>query len=118
MFVLFNNNKKFIGYSPDAEKVNDISAYSKEIPEQFSNLNEWHWEGDYDNGKMISNKKFIELTEEQKAIRKIIDQYPLGVQLINIIKQLNVLSKNANLFDNDYKEMSNNIMEIMSGINK
>jgi hypothetical protein len=118
MFALFDkNNKNLIGYAPNITNINNISLF-KEIPEEFSNLHEWSWEGDYDTGKMVTNKKIISLNEEHEHLKKIIELYPLGTQIINIIRQLHILSKNANLFDNDFKEMSNNILEIMSKCNK
>lgn len=118
MFALFNQNKEFIGYSPDLPEVPNLAINRKKIPDQFCNLAEWHWEGNFDTGKMVSNKKIIELNNHQKALKKIIEIYPLGVQIINIIKQLDVLSKNSNLFDNDFKEMSKTIMDILSTQNK
>jgi hypothetical protein len=118
MFALFNADKKFIGYSPDLPNNDKLNILRKKLPEQYSDLRFWHWEGDYDSGAMVSNKKTIELDDNRKAYEEIVKTYPLGIQLFNIIKQLNLLSKNANLFDSDFKEMSNNILEILAKHNK
>jgi len=118
MFALFNNKKQFIGYSPDLPNNDKINILKKKLPEEYSDLQKWHWEGDYDNGAMVSNKKIIELNETQKAYQEIVNAYPIGIQLINVIKQLNLISKNANLFNSEFKEMSNNILEILAKHNK
>ena len=118
MFALFNDNKKFIGYAPHIENNSFLCAYYKEIPKEYSNLAEWHWEGDYDTGGMVSNKKIIELNEQQKVVQKILKKYSIATQMLNITKQLYILSKNANLFDNDFKEMSKDIFDILSENNK
>lgn len=118
MLALFNSNKQLIGYAPNASDLNNFQGFKKEIPNEFSDLKEWHWEGDYDTGGMVSNKKVIELNNETKALKEIIEKYSLGVQMTNIIKQLHLLSKNANLFDSSFKEMSTDILEILHKHNK
>jgi hypothetical protein len=118
MLALFNKNKQLIGYAPNISEDNSFQGYHKEIPLEFSNLKEWHWEGDFDNGKMVSNRKIIELDNEAKALKEIIEKYPLGIQITNIIRQLHLISKNANLFNNDFKEMSTDVLDILSKYNK
>ena len=118
MLALFDQNKQLIGYAPDIPEGNAFSGYSLEIPQEYSDLTQWHWEGSYDDGKMISNKETIELNEETKALKEIISKYSLGIQITNIIKQLHLLSKNANLFDADFKVMSTDILDILSRNNK
>ena len=100
---------------PNNDKINILK---KKLPEEYSDLKLWHWEGDYDNGAMVSNKKTIELDEAQKAYQEILKSYPIGIQLINVIKQLNLISKNANLFNSEFKEMSSTILEILAKHNK
>jgi hypothetical protein len=118
MFALFNTNKQLIGYSPDLPPNDKLNILRKELPPEFSNLKYFHWEGDYDNGAMVSNKKIVELDESKKAYDEILNAYPIGIQLINMIKQLNLISKNANLFDSNFKEMSDNMLEILAKYNK
>lgn len=118
MLALFNQNKQLIGYAPVIPEGSNFQGYHREIPLEFSNLSEWHWEGNFDNGKMVSNRKSIELDGETKALKEIIEKYPLGIQITNIIKQLHLLSKNANLFNSDFKEMSTDVLDILSKYNK
>jgi hypothetical protein len=118
MLALFNHNKQLIGYAPNIQEESNFQGLYKEIPLEFSNLSEWHWEGDFDNGEMISNRKIIELDNEAKALKEIIERYPLGIQITNIIRQLHLISKNVNLFDNRFKEMSTDVLDILSKYNK
>ena len=118
MFALFNKDKKFIGYSPDVSKNPNISPFYKEIPHQYRDISQWHWEGDFDTGGMVSNKKIIELTKDQKILAKLHETYSLGTQIVNIVKQLDILSKNANLYDSDFKDMKTKMMEIICSFDK
>jgi hypothetical protein len=118
MFALFNQHKKLIGYSPDFPNNPNLNVLKKQLPQEFSDLSKWHWEGDYDNGAMVSNKKIVEMDSMQKVYQKILSTYPIGVQLVNIIKQLNILSKKENLYDSSFKEMSSDILEMLKDINK
>lgn len=113
MFVLFNKEKKFIGYSPDIPSQADI--LKKEIPKSKCDFNIWKWEGDYDTGGMISifeegySKEDLNL--EKKLFSEINAKYPLNTQLINIIRQVKNLSESSpSLQDCVFMDMADEIL--------
>jgi hypothetical protein len=112
MYALFNNDKKFIGYSPELPE--NLKILKKEIPKEFSNLEIWHWEGDYDTGKMTQTCPDypIKEIELEKELFKYIDRrYPLNIQLLNIIKQLKKITKSNDLLqDDDFTDMADCIL--------
>jgi hypothetical protein len=52
MFVLFNKDKKFIGYSNDIPDLPTLGIFKLKIKEEQSDLTIWKWDGDM-NGKMV-----------------------------------------------------------------
>lgn len=104
MLVLFNKNKQFIGLSPDIPKEALSNFYTKQIPDHQGDITKWRWEGDYDSGKMVSIAEdgypIEELELEKQLFKEINLKYPLGVQLVNIIRQLKILSANS---EQDYR---------------
>ena len=93
MFAIFNNDKNFIGYTPDTVSMPGILR--KEIPEHQRNLQTWQWRGDYDNGCMVDilqeGYSEEELVEEEQMYNIINKKYPPSAQLIYIIEQLNLI---------------------------
>ena len=112
MFVLFNKDKNFIGYSPDSPPQVDILKI--EIPEDKKNLNEWKWSGNFDNGKMVSifEEGFPEenINEEKKLFDDITKKYPLGIQLANIIRQVKMIAEKLEIVDDNFLDMSDQIL--------
>ena len=53
MFVLFNRDKKFIGYSEDIPDTPNLGVLRLELPEVFNDLTKWQWEGDMLSGGMV-----------------------------------------------------------------
>lgn len=113
MFVLFNKEKKFIGYSPDIPSQVDI--LKKEIPSSKSDFSVWKWVGDFDNGSMISvfeegyPKEDLDL--EKKLFSEINTKYPLNSQLINIMRQVKLLSETTPFHqDNVFMDMADEIL--------
>jgi hypothetical protein len=53
MFVLFNNEKQFVGYSEDIPDLPTLSIFKLKLPEEVSDIKKWKWVGDMFNGKMI-----------------------------------------------------------------
>lgn len=115
MFVLFNTNKEFIGYSPDIP--DSSSILKKKISEDQSDIMRWKWVGTYDNGQMemITDGYPIEEIEiEKKVFEYINKKYPLEVQLCNIIKQLNnIIQKDDSLQDDDFSDMAQYILNAL-----
>lgn len=112
MFVLFNKDKNFIGYSPDIPPQVDILKI--EIPEDKKNLNKWKWVGNFDSGKMVSifEEGYPEdiIAEEKKLFENICKKYPLGVQLSNIIKQVKIIAEKLDVIDDNFLDMSDQIL--------
>jgi hypothetical protein len=112
MYAVFKNNK-FISFSDSNESL-DESYQLKEIPEHQSNLKLWKWVGDCDTGKMVhryeENYPEEELKIEKELFEIINKVYQPGVQLTLIIKQLHLLASKTNLFDEEFKEMSETIL--------
>lgn len=110
MFALFNLNKQFIGLSPDVPS--SAQVLKKEIPIEQSDPRIWKWEGDYDNGKMIkifSDERIEEFDLEGQLFEEIDLKYPLGIQLINITKQLHRITPIENM-DRDFALMAQTIL--------
>jgi hypothetical protein len=107
MYVLFNKDNKFIGYSPDISPQANI--LKKEIPSSQQDLNVWKWVGDYHTGKMVSifeeNFNQEELEEEKKAFANINEKYPIGVQLANIIRQIKKIADSLPISTQDDRFM-------------
>jgi hypothetical protein len=120
MFVLFNKNKSFVGYSPDIPENSDLLKIL--IPESQSDISIWKWEGDYDNGRMVplANGYPVEEIELERELFEYIDKkYPLAVQLTNIIRQISkILKSNPELEDDDFVDMSHYVLNAVDKANK
>lgn len=120
MFVLFNKNKNFIGYSNDIP--DNSCILKKEIPPETSDILLWRWEGDYDNGKMISNGMGYPIEEielEKNFLNTINKKYPIETQVLNIIKQLKkIVQNNQNIIDDDFIDMADCIINAEDKYNK
>lgn len=111
MFVLFNESKQFIGYTPD--DIPSPTILKKQIPLEQRDLRLWKWMGDYDTGKMIS---IYDLSEDYSYKESLEDQMLLGYfqktytqDKINhlIIKQLyKIATDNVHLASEDFLEMA------------
>ena len=54
MFVLFNEENKFVGYSEDFPNLPNLKIKKKSIPESQRDLNFWRWQGDFETGSMVN----------------------------------------------------------------
>jgi len=110
MFALFSLQKNFIGYSDDIPEHINSTILKKEIPEDKRDLTKWRWDGDYDTGNMVSliEKPYV-ITEkelQESLFKTIYEKYPIDLQLLNVIKQLYLLShKSCNLLP-EFNEMA------------
>ena len=103
MFVLFNNQKEFIGYS---DQLPPTIQYYQNIGENFD-INKNFWDGDYDNGslKKIETQKINEFELEFDFVNKVKALYNTEISHLLCIKQLGKISEYINLFDPEFKEM-------------
>jgi hypothetical protein len=120
MFALFNIEKQFIGYSPDIPENSNI--LKKEIPEEQSDVTLWRWEGNYDNGKMVSidiGYPVEEIELERQLFEYIGKEYPINVQILNIMKQLRrIVQNNDQLQDDEFMDMSDCIINAVDKYTK
>jgi hypothetical protein len=120
MFALFNKDKNFIGYSNDIP--DNSCILKKEIPPETSDMLLWRWEGDYDNGKMISigmGYPIEEIELEKKFFNDINKKYPIETQFLNIIKQLKkIVQHNQDMIDDDFIDMADCIINAEDKYNK
>jgi hypothetical protein len=102
MYVVFDKNKKFISYS---DKIFSDFYYYREIPSDKTDFSKWKWEGDYENGEMISIK---DIFQTENVNKKFIFQkkYPVDVFLSLILKQLLIVSKKNNNAIWEFEEMA------------
>jgi hypothetical protein len=57
MLVIFNKDKKFVGYADDEfPDMPHLELLTLRIPDEQSDLTKWWWEGDMFNGKMVKIK--------------------------------------------------------------
>ena len=57
MYVLFNKDKEFVGYSDDIPPQPNLNIFRLEIPENRSDITKWKWQGDMFTGKMVEIKE-------------------------------------------------------------
>lgn len=53
MFVLFNKDKKFVGYSEDIPDTPTLNIFKLKISDDKKDLSKWKWQGDMFSGKMV-----------------------------------------------------------------
>jgi hypothetical protein len=115
MFALFNLNKSFIGYSDNIPEHLESGILKKEIPEDKSDLIKWRWDGSYDDGQMVSlEEKPYTITEKElqdSLFRTIYEEYPIDVQIVNLIKQVYLLSYKTPELLPEFERMANMIIK-------
>jgi len=100
MFAVFNQNKNFISFSN--EKF-DGNFLFKEIPDDQSNLLEWRWEGNYDDGHMVKlSENFYEEELSENAFK---NKYPLPLMLSVLFRQMFIMSEKLNITDYQFNEL-------------
>jgi len=100
MFAVFNQNKNFISFSN--EKF-DGNFLFKEIPDDQSNLLEWRWEGNYDDGYMVKlSENFYEEELSENAFK---NKYPLPLMLSVLFRQMFIMSEKLNITDYQFNEL-------------
>jgi len=115
MFALFNLNKSFIGYSDNIPEHLESGILKREIPEDKSDLMKWRWDGSYDDGQMVSlEEKPYTVTEKElqdSLFKTIYDEYPIDVQIVNLIKQVYLLSYKTPVLLPEFERMANIIIK-------
>jgi hypothetical protein len=115
MFALFNLNKSFIGYSDNIPEHLESGILKREIPEDKSDLMKWRWDGSYDDGQMVSlEEKPYTVTEKElqdSLFKTIYDEYPIDVQIVNLIKQVYLLSYKTPVLLPEFERMANMIIK-------
>lgn len=113
MLALFNkNNKNFIGFCENLPDENNSCFLKMKVPPEYSNPSKYTWIGDFYNGEFIEIQKASYIKSQEELIEEILKKYPIQIQILNIIKQLNILSKKENIYDNSFKQMSDEIIKL------
>ena len=112
MFVLFNKNKEFVGYSADAP--DNPNIYKKLVPLDKRDFTKWRWDGTYDDGEMVYiNENPYPDSEyglQLSLFNKIYKEYPIDLQIVHIIKQLRVIAEKNESLTADFAIMSDLIL--------
>ena len=112
MYALFNEYKEFIGFTPD--DVEHPNLFKKKIPDEQSDIRFFHWEGDFDSGKMESNDigyPIEEIELERQLFDYIENRYPISIQILNIIQQIKkIVDHNVDIQDYEFMDMADSIM--------
>jgi hypothetical protein len=116
MFALFNKNKEFIGYSEDFPSLPNNQILKREIPSDKTDFTLWRWDGDYDNGSMVSiYDKQYEITEEnlqEDLFERINKEYPIDLQIVILMKQIKEIASAKKIkLNNDFSKMSDMILK-------
>jgi hypothetical protein len=113
MYALFNLNKSFIGYSESIPEHIEKTILKREIPPDKVDLTKWRWDGGYD-GQMVNLKDNpVVITEKQlqdTLFKTIYYEYPVDVQLINLIKQVYAIAHRSKSLLPEFEEMSKMII--------
>ena len=114
MFVLFNKNKEFIGYSEDCPSIPTI--FKKEISQEKSDITKWRWDGDFENGQMVSlYENPYEITEQdlqEDLFEKINREYPIDLQIVILMKQIKEIASSSRIkLNDDFSKMSDIILK-------
>jgi hypothetical protein len=115
MFALFNLNKSFIGYSDNIPEHLEKGILKIEIPDDRSDLTKWRWDGNYEDGQMVNlEEKPYMVTEKElqdSLFRTIYEEYPIDVQIVNLIKQVYLLSYKTPELLPEFEKMANMIIK-------
>jgi len=113
MFALFNLNKSFIGYSDNIPEHLNKGFLKKEISEDKRDLTKWRWEGDFDGCMVDINEHPYTVTEKElqdTLFKTIYKDYPIDLQVVNIIKQLYLVAYKGGLLLPEFDKMANTII--------
>ena len=101
MYVVFDLNKNFISYSDNMFGGNFLF---KEIAEEESDILNWRWDGDYDNGKMVKleDSPYEHNSSTEEAFQ---EKYPLHIFFTIILKQLFLTSSKNKTVDPLFEQM-------------
>lgn len=100
LFAVFDQNKNFISFSNE----NFGGGFLfKEIPQDQSDLLKWRWEGNYDNGGMVSleNSSY----EEDLSTEGFKNKYPLPILFSILMKQIFILSEKLSVTDYSFQTL-------------
>ena len=115
MFVLFNEENKFVVYSEDFPNLPNLKIKKKSIPESQRDLNFWRWQGDFETGSMVNINDHPYPTDDidlkHELYDKIYNEYPIDVQNVIIIKQLQALAYKNQCLIPEFATMSNLILK-------
>lgn len=100
MYAIFNSDKNFISY---ADQKMEYPFLCKEILPENSNILEWRWNGNYDDGEMVQIKQipYENVFNENYFNNK----YPFDRFVSIVLKQLFITSKQNKTCQIEFEEM-------------
>jgi hypothetical protein len=100
MYAIFDSDKNFISY---ADQKMEHPFLCKEIPPENSNILEWRWNGNYDDGEMVQIKQipYVNVFNENFFNTK----YPFNIFISIFLKQLFITSKQNKTCQIQFEEM-------------
>jgi hypothetical protein len=111
MIALFNSDKVFIGFCENFP--DNLNFLKKEIPKEYSNPTKYTWAGTYDDGGFVEIEKLSYINNQKRKVDETLHKYPLEIQMLNIIKQLQILLEaNKALYDPSFKQMADEILSL------
>jgi hypothetical protein len=113
MFALFNLQKSFIGYSDDIPEHLNKNILKREIPEDKRDFTKWRWDGNYDGNMVSVDEKPYVISEKElqdSLFKTIYKDYPIDLQVINVIKQLYLLSYKSSTLLPEFDKMAKTII--------
>lgn len=115
IIVIFNQKTKaFVGFSTSPQIKSSPNILWKEVElMRGTNLAQWHWVGDYDNGELVMKaEKEYEVTDAflmDKMQQKFFRKYPVDTCVMFMLTQFHIMNKQGKLTDfnmhPDFKKM-------------
>ena len=110
MIALFNNDKVFIGFCENFP--DNLNFLKKQIPKEYSDPTKYTWTGTYDDGGFIEIEELSYINNKKRKFEEVLEKYPLEIQMLNIIKQLQILSEKENTYDPSFFKMADEILSL------
>jgi hypothetical protein len=110
MYVIFDENKKFISYSSHTM---GKPFYCKEIEINQEDLMNWRWDGDYENGNLVKIEDAPYQSYNHKNFFE--DRYSFDLFMSILIKQLFITAKQTKTAELPFEEMVKDYVTCLDG---
>lgn len=110
MYVIFDENKKFISYSSHTM---GKPFYCKEIEINQEDLMNWRWDGDYENGNLVKIEDAPYQSYNHKNFFE--DRYSFDLFMSILMKQLFITAKQTKTAELPFEEMVKDYVTCLDG---